>query len=179
MHQKFCEFCGDGFVSERKVQRFCGYSCARRFQHAPFEDRLLAGFERGPGCWLWNKARITKGYGHLRRDGTMVLAHRAMFEMFVGPIPDGMFVLHKCDNPPCVNPEHLFLGTQKENMADKIAKGRGNHAKGEANSSAKLTEAQVLEIRSATEIHREIGVLFGVAQQTVSNIKNRRTWQHI
>lgn len=76
------------------------------------------------GCWLWTKGRMPFGYGAIVVNGKTKLAHRVSYEAHVGPIPSGLCVLHRCDVPPCVNPEHLFLGTQLDNMRDKIAKGR-------------------------------------------------------
>ena len=76
------------------------------------------------GCWLWTKSRISVGYGDFRQDGKHWLAHRAAYEAFIGPIPDGLHVLHKCDVRLCCNPEHLFVGTNRDNIADSMAKGR-------------------------------------------------------
>lgn len=79
-------------------------------------------------CWLWTGYVTKQGYGHIKKDhtagGTMIAAHRASYELHVGPIHDGLFVCHACDNPPCVNPAHLWLGTTQDNTADKMAKGR-------------------------------------------------------
>ncbi len=81
------------------------------------------------GCWLWLRARIPEGYGHIAVDGKNLGAHRVSYETFVGPIPDGLWVLHRCDTPPCINPRHLFLGTHKQNVADSAAKGRHHHGR--------------------------------------------------
>lgn len=79
------------------------------------------------GCWEWVGHRLKKGYGQMRCGKKLVLAHRASWAAFKGEIPVGLFVLHKCDNPSCCNPEHLFLGTNADNMNDMVAKGRNNH----------------------------------------------------
>lgn len=86
----------------------------------------------GPGCWTWLASKKHDGYGKRKHNGKMTTAHRVSFEMEFGPIPDGLAVLHRCDNPPCVRPDHLFLGTQQENIADMVAKGR--HSRGAKHS---------------------------------------------
>lgn len=80
--------------------------------------------ESPTGCWLWNRSHASSGYGDFRMNGKHYLAHRASYEAFIGPIPVGMWVLHKCDVRSCVNPEHLFLGTNQDNIADSVRKGR-------------------------------------------------------
>lgn len=91
----------------------------------PIGLRLKRSFDVDPeGCWIWNKVALKGGYGRIRIDDKMVLAHRASYENFVGPIPEGHQVLHRCDKPSCINPSCLFLGTQVDNMADMVAKGR-------------------------------------------------------
>jgi hypothetical protein len=93
---------------------------------APFDVRVFSRIERGDGCWPWRGGISSSGYGNLNVPGTRrkILAHRAVYELTFGPIPDGLLVLHRCDNPRCVRPEHLFLGTHRENAHDKIRKGR-------------------------------------------------------
>jgi hypothetical protein len=108
-----------------------------------------------------------------------VLAHRHIWEQCFGPIPVGMFVLHKCDNPPCVNPEHLFLGTQKDNMMDMIAKGRGVDNSGSRHGMSKLTDQQVCEILLSSETGVSIAKRFGVGKSTVSRIRNDKGWRHL
>lgn len=130
-------------------------------------------------CWPWAGATHNKGYGNIGIDGRTTTTHRLAYSLAIGPIPDGMHVLHRCDNPPCCNPEHLFLGTNRDNHADKIAKGRqasGDRSgsrlhpdrvprgeahpfrrrpeivpRGEAHPHARLTETDVLTIRAAVE----------------------------
>ncbi|WP_368880711.1 HNH endonuclease signature motif containing protein [Shewanella algae] len=123
------------------------------------------------------------GYGKIKAFGKTMLYHRLSFELFVGSIPDGMLVCHKCDNPKCVNPEHLFLGSQQENMDDKIKKGRHVGAKkGHKHHKAKLVEWQVLEIKkklkNGTGQH-QLSKEFGVDQSTISNIATGKRWGHV
>jgi hypothetical protein len=138
-------------------------------------------------CWEWQGAR-TLGYGAIYdgERGWPVKAHRVSWELHVGPIPDGRNVLHRCDNPPCVNPHHLYLGSHADNARDRATRGRGRESRqlGEANRNAKLTEAQVREIiaelkklprRSQTSIAKD----FGVGQAQVSRIMLRQSWTHL
>jgi hypothetical protein len=91
-------------------------------------ERVFAKIDRrGPDeCWLWRGRKTVCGYGEVRFGGKSQLAPRVVYSLAVGPIPDGLYVLHRCDNPPCCNPAHLFVGTQRDNVADMMAKGRGN-----------------------------------------------------
>lgn len=129
------------------------------------------------GCWVWTKYRNRAGYGVITTRGVRWLAHRLSWKVHKGDIPDGMLVCHKCDTPSCVNPSHLFLGDSKDNMDDMNRKGR--HVRGEKVKSSKLTEAKVLEIRSATGTQNEIAELFGISRATVGNIKARKRWSHV
>jgi hypothetical protein len=136
------------------------------------------------GCCIeWTKARNRTGYGIVgSKKECSRLAHRVAWTKAFGPIPDGLNVLHKCDNPPCVNVEHLFLGTQKANIADCMQKGRlrgHRYAAGHKSYSVKLTEAQASEIRSSSDSQRNIANAYGVSQQTVSDIKRGRRWVNL
>jgi HNH endonuclease len=124
-------------------------------------------------CDEWDGSRLPGGYGyHYGGGGGIVYAHREAWEKVNGPIPKGMYVLHRCDNPPCVAVEHLFLGTQEDNMADRRAKGRG---------SRKVTEAQVQEIRAMWETgfwkQREIAEQYGVSRGMIGHIVCGRSWK--
>lgn len=99
----------------------------------------------GDGCWEWQACRTSNGYGHSHTHTGMRYSHRISYTLTCGPIPDGMHVLHRCDNPPCCNPAHLWLGTHDDNQADKVTKGR--QAAGESVGTSKLTDHQVAEIR--------------------------------
>jgi len=138
-------------------------------------------------CWLWLAGKNHCGYGNvaLFNDGewTWRKAHRIAWELTYGKIPSQLFVLHKCDNPPCCNPNHLFLGTQADNMMDMDRKGRRNNPlfpAGENHPNAKLTQEQVNQIRkrlSFGERVQDIAEQFNVAACTISNIKSRRKWK--
>lgn len=122
----------------------------------------------------------TGGHGQIRRDGTKIGTHCLAYELKHGPIPPGMKVCHTCDNPPCCNPDHLFLGTDADNAADRDAKGR--QAKGASHGRAKLAEADVVEIRrrlTAGESQSSIAKVFGVSQATVGKIKTGKHWSHL
>ena len=137
---------------------------------------------KGPGCWAWTGWKDNDGYGKFRVGKTKTPAHRFSYEHHKGPIPDGLLVCHSCDNPECTNPEHLWIGTHKDNIADRDQKGRGNPPIGERAQAAMLTESQVLDIRkrvAAGERQYIVAASYGVCKQTVCSIVNRKTWRHI
>ena len=129
------------------------------------------------GCLLWLGSTVTGGYGKTYKAGKTVLAHRAIWEHKYGPIPEGQVVCHRCDNPLCVNVNHLFLGTRLDNSRDMVAKGR--EAKGVSVNNAKLTEEQVIEIRETSGTLKALGDHYGVHYGTIRQIKNRETWRHL
>jgi hypothetical protein len=133
------------------------------------------------GCWNWDGA-ATNRYGRIRVNPMLIqITHRLAYELFVGVIPHGMFALHRCDNPPCLRPEHLFLGDAAANVADRDAKGR--QARGSRTHTAKLTTEDVLAIRRLYEprqgTYRVLAELFGVSERTVRDVVNRVTWRHL
>lgn len=131
------------------------------------------------GCMLWKGATNKDGYGNLLWRGRYHKAHRLSWEIANGPIPAGLRACHACDNPPCCNPDHLFLGTQTENIADMDRKKRRRPAYGEANTNAKLTPEIIREIRASRMFQKDIAALYGVTQSLVSAIKRRAIWTHV
>lgn len=151
-------------------------------RNSPIGDKLAALSipEPNSGCFLWLGAVNAKGaHGRMEVAGRMVFAHRVAWEAANGPIPEGLCVLHKCDVPSCINPEHLFLGTQAANMQDKINKGRAIYQRGEGHHQARLSVDQVIAIRRDTRRQRIIADDYGVTRGLVSAIKIRRAWRHI
>jgi hypothetical protein len=143
----------------------------------PFEGSWIP--EPNSGCWLWTSFTTRAGYGKLRIDHREVYAHRHSYEKFVGQIPDGMHVMHRCDTPCCVNPDHLFTGTNADNIADRVAKNRSHRLRGELQPLAKLTAADVVAIRNDPRTPKQVATAFGVAACTITNIRNRKRWRHI
>ena len=132
------------------------------------------------GCRNWLLAKNRKGYGVFKIDKRPMNASRAAYVAFVGPVPAGMCVCHRCDNPACVNPAHLWIGSYKDNWADCRSKGR--ETKGTANGQAKLTEADVAAIRAAVrdgETQESIAARFNITHGTVSKIAARKSWTHV
>jgi hypothetical protein len=130
-------------------------------------------------CWLWTKAQSRKGYGYMWLEGKMFRAHRLSWELYRSPIPGKLFVLHRCDVRSCVNPDHLFLGTDLDNWRDALAKKRRRSGIGQDSYSSKLTDADVLAIRISKEPHRILAERFGVDYTNIWQIKRRKTWTHI
>lgn len=152
---------------------------------AVLRERFDAKWERcaQTGCWLWTASTAGKGYGQLRVPGTRrnVYAHRFSYETFKGPIPRGMHLLHSCDNPRCVNPAHLSIGTCKDNAQDMRSKNRSTF--GERNKRAALSEAQAAAIKvllaDGSMPQRAIAAQFGVSQIQISRIKRGERWERV
>jgi hypothetical protein len=155
---------------------------AYRRRFIPPLERFMDRVEKIPeaGCWIWTGPVDTRSthlpYGRLWFNGTTVIAHRFAWETFVGPVPDGLIVCHRCDVPFCVNPAHLFLGTPKDNTQDMIRKGRDMPAR--VAPRGKLTLEQVREIRSSSENQYVLASKYGVSQSAISLIKSRINWKH-
>ena len=131
------------------------------------------------GCINWIASKNKCGYGQFRIGNKILYANRVSYELSIGGIPKNMEVCHKCDNPACVNPDHLFLGTHKDNMNDASVKKRFPNRKGQNNPSAKLTENDIRDIKILLQTdlsQRKIGLLFSVGQTTISDIKMGKNW---
>lgn len=146
-------------------------------------NQLLANKVVEPnGCWRWTgyapKTGNRAGYGEFDfKSGKRMLAHRAAFLLLKGQDPGRKLICHSCDRPGCVNPDHLWIGTIAENIADRQAKQR--QARGKRNGAAKLTDEQVIAIRSDPRTNREVAVAYGVQENTISGIRLRRLWEHV
>lgn len=146
------------------------------------EQRLQQriAYEPNSGCWLWMGRMDRNGYGVMINRGRLLWAHRAAWQVWRGEIPDGMRICHRCDTPACINPDHHFLGTQRDNIRDASRKGR--MACGERQGNAKLKSADVIAIRELAAqgvYQRKIAAQFGITQPAVSEIVSRRKWRHL
>lgn len=151
----------------------------------PMADRFWerVAVEDADMCWEWTGGRTSSkwvNYGKFTdEDGKTVMAHRYSWLIHYGPIPDGMFVLHHCDNPICVNPAHLFLGTHEDNMRDMVAKERQSRPAGSSHYRTALTESDVLAIRSDTRPRAEIAKQYGLTTKNVGKIQRHDSWKHV
>ena len=186
-----CTNCKKQFLVEqnqiRQGKKYCSRKCKGEAQKLRTEAMLIPKFwakvRKTRSCWLWEGKRQNKGYGTLGvRKGNWIgekLAHRISWEIHKGPIPEGLNVCHNCpsgDNPACVNPKHLFLGTQAQNIQDAVRKGRMPHC------STKLTEATVSKIRqrfAAQESAISIAKDMGVDRRLIYKIVRREIWRHV
>jgi len=143
----------------------------------PIKERFLEKVVKvSSGCHEWIGCLMPNGYGQFHKDGKTAYAHRVAWEIEHGEEPSE-YVLHKCDNRKCVNPEHLFIGSFYDNMNDMVEKGRQAH--GEKNHHAKLTKEQVLQIRQEIGTNQEIGEKYGVTRSLISMIRSGRIWKNI
>jgi len=138
------------------------------------------------GCWICTShAFNTYGYAQTKFNGKIKLIHRLMYENKHGPIPKEMCACHKCDNPNCINPDHIFIGSNKNNSEDMVQKGRQSHIgspglKGESHPQSKLTESDVIKIINEKLLtQKQLSVNYGVSQAVISKIRLRQSWKHI
>jgi hypothetical protein len=190
---RFCGYCGETFAPDRgalttrgHTGQWCSTTCANRSRGMTLEERVRLHVDRGKpdGCWPWVGDHDKKGYGILslaegKRRGRQAIAHRVVWQLAHGEIPVGLVVCHRCDNPSCCRLEHLFLGTVAQNNADKVAKCR--HVWGERHPRAKLTDAEVLSIRSRLACGEGCATL--AAEHHVSHaciwfIQQGKSWRH-
>lgn len=133
------------------------------------------------GCWEWTGCVDAKGYGSFRYKARARLAHRVAYELFISAIPEGKHCLHRCDNPPCVNPCHLYLGTHQDNMDDMWARGRARPKvhHGEEHGMAKINDQEAITIRNSPDTQRSLAQQYDLSQATVWAIKHRKIWAHL
>lgn len=180
--------CGQSFIPKKQYSppRMTRYILgSHASQPTPLIERFWSKVSKSDGCWLWTGSHTKAGYGNIggERNSTNRYAHRVSWEIHFGPIPDGMEVCHSCDNPPCCNPSHLFLGSHADNMADRDAKGRDNHARGAAAGRAKLTEDQVVEMRRLYATGRysqsALGRMYDIDISSARKTIIRQYWKHV
>jgi hypothetical protein len=149
----------------------------------PDIDRLKAkvSVNEETGCWMWTASVNTNGYGQFRYQGRPWQAHRASWLLHNGDIPEGLYVLHRCDTPLCVNPDHLFLGSQSDNLLDAVGKNRWNSGRlsGEEHGRSLVNEDDVRAIRASTETIRKLAAQYGISVGAIQHIRKRRSWQHV
>lgn len=146
-------------------------------------DRFWSSVIFTDRCWLWNGVIFNHGYGQFYVDGRRWLAHRYSWKLHHGEIPEGYYILHTCDNKRCINPKHLFLGTQFDNMKDMVSKNRHSPQHGSTNRAAKLTESQVTEIRkiypTGSYTQHQLADMYSMSVNTIQNILYRKWWKHL
>lgn len=172
-----CKTCGNStrikYERRRETAQYCSVKCRGIGKRIPVEQRFWTHVQKTASCWLWTGSRHVTGYGETNANQRKQTAHRASYEITYGPIPDGLCVLHKCDNPPCVRPDHLFLGTRTDNNADKVMKGR---------TVSRLTAAQVGDIRNRRSqgvTVKSLAVEHRVHPATIRSIIRRVNWKHL
>lgn len=183
-----CQNCSKTFLAKRSVvaigqAKFCNRACYLVGRITPPEIRFWKFVQKTESCWLWTGNKSNWNYGLFKAGEKDTYSHRFSWILHHGPIPEGMCVLHRCDNPPCINPDHLFLGTFADNTHDMHKKGRANTSKGSQHCHAKLTESQVAEIRRRYALgnitQSELGAEFGVHRVSIRRIIKRKVWVHV
>jgi hypothetical protein len=187
--QYICQQCGKAFLDSPSARRrFCSNACARQHQFGDIASRFWKRVNKTDTCWLWTGAQMAGGYGRLRISTTgHARAHRIAWIITYGPIPDNLLCCHKCDVRLCCRPDHLFLGTYKQNYDDCRDKGRLPDPRlrvriGEDANQARLSNMDVQAIRDqfANGVsQRSLSRAFGVARRTIGRIVHGHTWRHL
>ena len=179
---KACAQCGEPVKHRGTRIKFCSHPCYVASRQRPTIDRFWEGVAKaGPDqCWMWTGSRTKAGYGQLSINAHKVYTHRLSLELHGTPIPPDALVMHTCDTPACVNPAHLRIGTDADNIADKVSKRR--HIHGDTHPRAKLRSGDIGEIRRllASGLSQgEIATRYNVCPSLVSNIKTGRLWKSV
>lgn len=183
-----CPTCGIAFVKYAcqlsDGRHFCSRRCHHDYGQVHAVERFWSYVNKTGSCWIWESALGRRGYGRFLIKRTEYKAHRFAWMITNGPIPDDAYICHKCDNPRCVNPAHLFIGTPKENSHDRDSKLR--HFHGESVNTNKLTAGQVILIRkeyalriNEPGIFSNLGREFGISNVHIHNIVKRKSWKHL
>ena len=165
-----CKFCEKDF-DKKANEEACSLKC-----------RLMSRIEIKDSCWVWKGWVSPKGYGYIRVGNNCKSTHRVSYEVFIGDIEKGMCVCHTCDNPSCINPEHLWIGSNQDNAIDREKKGRGRNNKGENHGRSKLKESDIPTILKLLEdgiYQREIARRHGVHQATIFRVSKKKSWKHV
>ena len=188
---KHCAFCGIAFRKDARNTwayweraKYCSQKCTglarteeARLREKPRQEAFEEWIDKSGECWLWLAALDKDGYGIFTYRHKTYRAARIALEFDGRPVPAGLYACHHCDNPACVRPSHLYVGTPTENMAD--AKRRGRMRVGESHYASRLTEADVRKIRAATGTQEIIAAQFGVSRSLVSLVRGRKVWAHV
>ena len=194
--KNICQLCGKEYIvksCDQKGTKYCSRKCANtaisrknakiKKEKYSSKEYLMSKIQidKKTGCWNWKGSRHKQGYGTKAFAGKRIKTHRLFYEIFIGKIPERICVCHKCDNPPCCNPDHLFIGTYKDNMQDMIKKNRSNFLVGEKCKRASFKNEDILEIRrlypSVTQA--ELARRYKRSEGAIASIIHRRSWKHI
>lgn len=193
-----CKLCGKEynskpFLIKNGKSKYCSKLCYYEDRKSSYLDRFFKKIEKTKSCWIWKGGLDKDGYGQFNfkenNINNHVRSHRFSYFLHKGEIPINMNILHKCDNPKCVNPDHLFIGTTQDNVNDRQRKGRSYNGdnllkiikRGEENNMSKLKEKDIIEIRklSATLKQNKIAKMFNVERHTIHKITSYKTWKHV
>jgi hypothetical protein len=178
---RICPSCNKTFVPRRAKTKFCSPACRFEGQKLSPGVNFWPYVSKSSTCWIWQGGINHFGYGVYCTNSTLMGAHRFSYILENGPIPKGMVICHKCDNPPCVNPDHLFLGTPSDNLRDMVQKGR--NAKGEKSGNAKLSVEQVKTIRDSFargELTKtQLARIYHVTFTNIHYIIGRKIWTEV
>ena len=169
------------FFDKHNPKAFWNNATPEQIEERMFNDYNKKVIRNDNGCWGWS-GNIKDGYGTIKKDKQSIKIHRYIWEKTYGPIPDGLIICHKCDNPPCSNIDHLFLGTHADNFKDMLSKKRQKGPIADKNYNTKLKKEDVYKIRefiSSGMPLKEIAKLFGLNYCYMYSIKHRKTWAHL
>jgi len=180
-----CDYCGKHYIGQGK--HYCSKKCADQSCHKSHSDSITRFWSHVEindlfDCWNWTACKDRDGYGQFHFKSKQYKAHRVAWILSYGEIPEGLIVCHHCDNPSCINPTHLFLGTHLDNAKDRDLKGRGADHRGNDGIESRLKPEQVIAIRELYQTEKnqsEIARMYKMSHSGIGLIVNRKTWKHI